>query len=78
MSFGKKPGHKRGEVIQDDTGMQYITILVKDLKPFIDRLKKHGTQMLGETPIQLGSGDHFVLIQDPDGTFIELIGPLAE
>ena len=30
----------------------------------------------GETPIPLGPDSHFVLIKDPDGTFVELIGPL--
>ncbi|KQS30633.1 VOC family protein [Dyadobacter sp. Leaf189] len=76
MSFGKKAGHKKPEFIQDDTGMQYITINVKALNPVIDRLKKQNVKFLGSTPTALSEKAHFVLVQDPDGTFIELIGPL--
>jgi hypothetical protein len=38
----------------------------------VDRWRK----LLGDTPVALGEKDHFVLVQDPDGTIIELIGPL--
>ena len=33
-------------------------------------------KLLGETPISLGGDSNFVLVQDPDGTFVELIGPM--
>ena len=32
-------------------------------------------KLLGDTPTSLDESTQFVLIQDPDGTFIELIGP---
>jgi catechol 2,3-dioxygenase-like lactoylglutathione lyase family enzyme len=76
MSFRKEPGHPTPRNIQDDTGIQYITINVTSLKPFLERIKKHKIQLLGDTPVPLGSDRQFVLIQDPDGTFIELIGPM--
>ncbi|MBF9251779.1 VOC family protein [Pontibacter sp. 172403-2] len=76
MSFGKKASHPRQKFIQDDTGVQYITINVKALKPVIERLKKMKIPFLGSTPIPLNQNTHFVLVQDPDGTFIELIGPM--
>lgn len=76
MSFGKDAGHPRSKFIQDDTGMQYITIMVKSLEPFLKRIEKHNVKLLGDTPIPLGPDQHFVLIQDPDGTIVELIGPL--
>jgi catechol 2,3-dioxygenase-like lactoylglutathione lyase family enzyme len=76
MSFGKKASHPFPKYIQDDTGMQYITIMVNSLAPFIERIKKHKVEFLGDTPVQLDSESHFVLVQDPDGTLIELIGPL--
>ncbi len=75
LSFGKKAAHPRPKYIQDDTGIQYVTIFVKSMKPFIERIKKHSVPFLGETPTTLGDGRQFVLVQDPDGTFIELIGP---
>ena len=76
MSFNKEGSHPKSTYIQDDTGMQYVTINVTSLEPFLKRIKKHNVKLLGDTPVPLGEKDHFVLIQDPDGTIIELIGPL--
>jgi catechol 2,3-dioxygenase-like lactoylglutathione lyase family enzyme len=77
MSFQKSGSHPLPKHIEDDTGMQYITIMVKSLEPFLKRIKKHKVKMLGDTPVPLDDGtNHLVLVQDPDGTFIELIGPL--
>jgi catechol 2,3-dioxygenase-like lactoylglutathione lyase family enzyme len=76
MSFNKKASHPKPKFIQDDTGMQYITINVKALKPIIERLKQMKVPFLGSTPTPLNDKAHFVLVQDPDGTFIELIGTL--
>ncbi len=76
MSFNKKSKHPVQKFIQDDTGMQYITIQVKSLKPVLERLKQQKVTFLGNTPTPLGPDSHFVLVQDPDGNFIELIGPL--
>ncbi len=75
MSFDKKAKHPYPKFIQDDTGVQYVTIFVKSMKPFVERIKKHHVKFLGETPTKLDEKRQFVLIQDPDGTFIELIGP---
>ena len=75
MSFGKKANHPIPKYIQDDTGVQYVTIFVKSMQPFLERIKKHNIKLLEETPVFLEDGRQFVLIQDPDGTFIELIGP---
>lgn len=75
MSFNSKAGHSRPRRIQDDTGVQYITLMVSSLDPFLKRIKSHDVKLLGKTPIPLGDDRRFALIQDPDGTFIELIGP---
>ncbi|MEN8203679.1 MAG: VOC family protein [Bacteroidota bacterium] len=76
MSFGKGGSHPIPKYIQDDTGMQYVTIMVNSLEPFLKRIKAHKVKLLGDTPVPLGPDQHFVLVQDPDGTIIELIGPL--
>jgi catechol 2,3-dioxygenase-like lactoylglutathione lyase family enzyme len=77
MTFGSKATHPMSKFIQDDIGMQYITINVNSLQPFLKRIKKHRVNMLGETPVALGNGErHFILVQAPEGTIIELIGPL--
>ena len=76
MSFKKEGSHPMPEYIHDDTGMQYITINVNSLDPVLKRIKENNVKLMGETPVPLGEKDHFVLVQDPDGTIIELIGPL--
>jgi catechol 2,3-dioxygenase-like lactoylglutathione lyase family enzyme len=76
MSFGNKQAESKPEFIQDGTGVQYITINVKALNPVIERLKAKNVKLLGSTPTPLNGKQHFVLVQDPDGIFIELIGPL--
>ena len=76
MSFEKDAAHSFSKYIQDDTGVQYVTINVTSLKPFLERIKKHHVKLLGDTPVPLGTDNHFILISGPDGTIIELIGPL--
>lgn len=76
MSFGKQASHPKQNHLQDDTGMQYITIHVKALKPVLQRIKENNVKLLGDTPISLGGTRQFALVQDPDGTFVELIGPM--
>lgn len=78
MSFGEKRKHKKSTFIQDDLGMQYITIHVSSMAPLLKRIKEHEVELLGETPVPLASDPHrqFVLIQAPEGTIIELIGPM--
>jgi hypothetical protein len=78
MSFGKKASHPKQNFIQDDTGVQYITINVKALKPIIERLKQRNVPFLGSSPTPLNRNSQLLLVQDPDGTFIELIGPMGE
>ena len=78
MSFGDRAAPQENAFIDNHTGMQYITLFVNDLRESIARIEAHEVAMLGETPTQLPDGRHFVLVQDPDGTFIELIGPMGE
>ena len=75
MSFGKKATHPKQTYVPDDTGMQYITIFVKSMKPLLERIRQHNVKTLGMTPTMLDETRQFVAIQDPDGNFIELIGP---
>ena len=66
----------QNDFIHSHTGMRYFTLLVKDLTPVLARIKDRKIKLLGETPVPLGASSHFILIQDPDGTFVELIGPM--
>ncbi len=78
MSFDKAAQHPDQKWIQDDTGMQYATFIVKSLQPFLERIEEYNIRMLGETPTPIDEQRTFILIQDPDGIFIELIGPPLE
>ncbi len=76
MTFGDRPQQQKNEYFHSNTGIQYITIRVKNLTPFIESIQKHGIKLLGETPVPLGQTNYLVLVKDPDDTFVELIGPM--
>jgi catechol 2,3-dioxygenase-like lactoylglutathione lyase family enzyme len=40
----------------------------------VDRLHRNGVEPV-KPPYRLASGDYLVLVRDPDGNLIELIGP---
>ena len=62
--------------IHSTLGLNYLTIYSSDLIPTLGRLKAGGIKLLGESPVALGGGTFLVTFQDPDGSFIELIGPM--
>lgn len=73
MSFGNEKNASETH-IQERNGMRYITLFYKSTDDVLNRLKANNIKLLGETPIILADGRSFILVQDPDGTFIELIG----
>ena len=76
MSFPKKPGVKPAQdYIHSTIGLSYLTIFVKDMSVSLERLKKAHVKLLGDSPVDLGGGTLLTAIQDPDGNFIELVGP---
>ncbi|MBN1820908.1 MAG: VOC family protein [Prolixibacteraceae bacterium] len=75
MSFNRKPTHPWQKYMTDDNGIQYVTIFVNSMNPILERINKNNVRLLSEPGLKLEDGRSFVLIQDPDGTFIELIGP---
>lgn len=75
MTFGDRAKKQENEFIHTQTGVQYLTFSVANLAPIIERLKQNNIPLLGETPTPVGE-NHFVVVKDPDGTFVELIGPM--
>lgn len=77
VSFGDaaKAGES-GQFVHQGSGMRYIALAFKDLAPVLKRIGEKNIKLLGDTPVPLGQSSHFALVQDPDGTFIELIGPI--
>lgn len=78
MTFPDLPAAASESNITDQQGMQYVTLQVDQLGPYLERARSHGVEPLGDTPIALGEEDHFLLLQAPEGTFVELIGPLDQ
>ena len=51
MTFGDKAKPQKNEYLHSHTGIQYVTIMVKNLTPCLERIKKHNIQLLGDTPV---------------------------
>ncbi len=76
LCFPAAPGKPADQTsIHATTGFRYLTLYVKDLEPALARLKAAEVALLGETPLDLGSGTWIAVVRDPDGNFFELIGP---
>jgi catechol 2,3-dioxygenase-like lactoylglutathione lyase family enzyme len=69
---GSKPVDNK--YIGSSLGFSYLTILVSDLGQALERLKQHGVAPVKE-PYSLGGNSCLILVKDPDGNIIELIGP---
>ena len=71
----KKPDQ---QTIHATLGMRYLTLYVKDTNRALERLREANIKPLGETPLDLGGGTYITVVKDPDGNFIELIGPMKK
>ncbi|MEQ8766047.1 MAG: VOC family protein [Planctomycetota bacterium] len=60
-------------------GYRYLTIRLQNLTPVLARLEKSGVKPEAKSPVPLpGAGDEgpkLLLVRDPDGNLVELIGP---
>jgi len=71
---GSKPVDN--QYIGSSLGFRYLTVFVTDLTKTIERLKQHGISPV-KPPYRLSGGNnHLILVKDPDGNIIELIGPM--
>lgn len=76
LSFPEAPGKPTDQAyIHSTLGIRYLTLYVKDLNRVLERAKKAGVATLGETPVEIGTGTWLLAVKDPDGNFIEVIGP---
>ena len=76
---GVKSVASRSDTIHAQLGFSYITIFVTDTTAAMERLKKHGVKPLAKGPVPLPEGFpqgvFLTVVQDPDGNFVELVGP---
>ncbi len=65
------------DFINSSLGFSYLTIFVKSTDAAMERLKNYGAKPLAKGPIALVANPEIALtlLRDPDGNFIELIGP---
>ena len=64
--------------IHSQLGISYLTVGVRDITASTQRVREAGGQALAQGPVRLGErpdSDYLVLVRDPDGNLIELIGP---
>jgi lactoylglutathione lyase len=79
MSFPEAMGKLADRsYIHSTIGINYLTLYVADMDQALARLKKADAKLLGETPVSLGGKTQLVVVRDPDGNFIELIGPTKD
>lgn len=71
----KKPDQK---TIHATLGMRYLTLYVKDMNRAVERLRAANVKLQGQTPLELGGGTYIAVVKDPDGNFLELIGPMKK
>ncbi|MGJ8695369.1 MAG: VOC family protein [Verrucomicrobiaceae bacterium] len=77
MSFPDAPGKMQDQkFIHSSIGVSYLTLFVTDMTAALERLKKAEVKLLGKTPAALGGKNFITVFHDPDGNFIELIGPM--
>jgi len=72
-----KPGDHR--FIHSQLGLSYLTFYVRNLKDCMTRFEKAGVMPVAKSPVALGESDQaprLLLVRDPDGNLLELIGPL--
>lgn len=76
MSFPKAKADKSDQrFIHSTLGFSYLTLHVVDLDASMKRLKAAKIPFEGETPVPLGGNNALLVVRDPDGNFVELIGP---
>ncbi|MBP7052463.1 MAG: VOC family protein [Phycisphaerae bacterium] len=69
---GSKP--VANQYIGSSLGFRYLTVFVADLNKALARLQQNGVSPV-KPAYSLGGDSHLILVKDPDGNTIELIGP---
>ena len=76
MEFKKAPGKKADQsFIHSMVGMRYTTLFVKNIDAANLRMIAYGTMPLAKGVVEIPDGRFLGLYKDPDGNFVELVGP---
>jgi len=60
--------------VTDSPGVRYLTFEVPSTKAIKERLAQNQIPLLGKTPVSMGDDLELILVRDPDGVFVEIIG----
>lgn len=76
---GAKPARSKQEVIEAQTGFRYLTLMVADTTAAVERATKAGHKAIAKgtcaIPQDIAPGQYLTIYKDPDGNFVELVGP---
>jgi lactoylglutathione lyase len=80
MAFESSPGARVDNAyIHSSYGFRYLTIFVKDLNKSLAQADKHAAKPIAKSPQPLPPGFPeglgIAVLRDPDGNFVELVGP---
>ena len=80
IAFKDHPGARvDNTTIHASYGFRYLTIFVKDLNKAVEQAEKHGSKPIAKNPQPLPAGFPegvgISVHRDPDGNFVELVGP---
>ena len=76
MEIKDAPGRKiDNDFIHTSLGMSYTTFWVKDINVSLKRCETHDVKLLAKSPVALPNGIFLAVVRDPDGNFVELVGP---
>ena len=77
MQFAARPGKAADQAYLHSTvGFRYVTLFVADMGAALDRLRAAGIRPLAKGPVPIpGTAVKLAVVKDPDGNFIELVGP---
>ena len=74
-----KPQKADNAFIHSQLGFSYLTVFVADMNKAIERIRAQGIELVGDSPVSLPpplpSTVFVSMLRDPDGNFIELVGP---
>ncbi|VTR96752.1 VOC family protein [Tuwongella immobilis] len=74
-----KPAAGNNTFIHSQLGFRYLTIMVKDVDEALKRLEKLEIKPVTDgavsLPKELATGVGIIVVRDPDGNFVELVGP---
>lgn len=79
---GKKPAKGKQKYLNSQLGFRYLTIFVTDIDASLAQLKKAGYKPASKSemvalPEGFPKDVYLMMVRDPDGNMIELVGPRA-